>query len=261
MPWFLEFLLNLWTLETVPHCLADGLPLQLSISIELDGATVKVLLIEDDKELADEIKTWLSKDRFAVELVHDGAHALHMLKTYHYDLLILDWQLPSKSGVEILHEYRQAGGSSPVLMLTGKATIDDKEFGFESGADDYLTKPFQLRELSVRLKALVRRAPEIRQDVLRLGNVVIDRNSHIITVSGQPLTLAKKEFEILELFVSYPDQVFSPEALLDRLWKSDSDATIATVRTHIKLVRQKCAAVSDFRIKTVHGYGYKLELT
>lgn len=221
----------------------------------------KILVIEDDHGLNRMIKDWLVFERNTVETALDGEEGLTMMQASDFDVIILDWELPSMTGIEILQAYRAGGGSSPVLMLTGKGTIVDKEQGFNAGADDYLTKPFHMKELSARLRALIRRAGGQVTNVLTVRDIVLDPGAFKVTRSGKEVQLLPKEFALLEFLMRHPDQVFSADALLSRVWSSDSDATVDAITTCIKRIRKKM----DFDdaqpsvIKTVHGIGYKVE--
>src|SRR5262249_36190527 len=138
----------------------------------------KILLVEDDLGLAKMIRDWLIFEHHQVDHVADGNEGAEKLKFYNYDMVILDWMLPGKTGVQIVREYRDQRGATPVLMLTGRDTVPDKEVGLDSGADDYLTKPFHMKELSARVRALLRRPGHRIQEELRIGDVVIDRGKH-----------------------------------------------------------------------------------
>lgn len=220
----------------------------------------KILLVEDDAGLCKMIKDWLGRDRYQVEVSSDGAEALEKLQFYQFDLVILDWQLPSMSGVEILKQYRQSGGLTPVLMLTGKGELTDKEEGFDAGADDYLTKPFHMKELSARIRALLRRPPTF-VEALKVGSLSLDRGNCSVTKDGSEIRLLPKEFALMDFFMRHPNQIFSTEALLNRVWASESDATSEALTTTIKRLRKKLDAdPKQSIIRTVHGVGYKLDI-
>lgn len=219
----------------------------------------KIVVVEDDRDLVTLIKGILSIERHTVESVHNGHEAVTVLQMYPYDLVILDWMLPGKAGTEICQEYRARGGTAPILMLTAKSTIEDKETGLDSGADDYLTKPFHPKELTARVRALLRRPQAVVNKTLKIGDVEVDSNQVKVMKSGKEIHLLPKEFALLELFLRYPTQVFSAEALLDRVWASDSSASLDTVRTYIKTLRKKIDPEGKVSyIRTVHGIGYSL---
>lgn len=217
----------------------------------------KILVVEDDQALASMMQKWLQFEHHTVEAVHDGQQGLENLKFYKYDAVILDWDLPRMSGPEVCKQFRASGGTSPVIMLTGKNAVDDKITGLESGADDYLTKPFNMKELSARLRAVMRRPTEYKGDVLTSGDIVLDAKQMRVTRGGQDVGLSQAEFALLQFLMRNHTQVFSPEALLDRIWHSSSDVSPAAIRTHIKNVRKKLDVDgADSIIRNVHGVGY-----
>ncbi len=219
----------------------------------------KILIVEDDQELSQLINRWLTSEHHLVETVADGADGLSRLKAYDYDLIVLDWNLPNLTGPEILQGYRQAGGSSPVLMLTGNNTIVDIESGFRAGADDYLTKPFHARELTVRIAALLRRSPNYLGDVLRAGSLELDRGNYLVRRNGEEIQLLPKEFSLLEFLMRNQNRVFSSETLLGKVWVNDSEATVDALSSCMKRLRKKIDVDGAPQlIKTIHGVGYKL---
>ncbi|MBA3856407.1 MAG: DNA-binding response regulator [Cyanobacteria bacterium PR.3.49] len=219
----------------------------------------KIVVVEDDKDLVNLIKGILSIERHTIDSVHDGHEALAIIQMHPYDLVILDWMLPGRSGTEICRDYRARGGSAPILMLTAKAEVDDRAEGLDSGADDYLTKPFHPKEFSARVRALLRRPQAVMGKTLKAADIELDPGQIKVFKSGQEIHLLPKEFALLELFLRYPTQVFSAEALLDRVWNTDSSASLDTVRTYIKTLRKKIDSnPKDSLIRTVHGVGYSL---
>jgi DNA-binding response OmpR family regulator len=220
----------------------------------------KILLIEDDSVLASTVCDWLTAERHNVDRAGDGADGLEKLRFYKYDLVILDWMLEHLSGIEILQEMRRLSIFTPVLMLTGRDSLNDKETGLDAGADDYLTKPFHMKELSARLRALLRRPPNL-VELAQFGDLVVDQGTHKVTKGGLELKLLPTEFALLEFLLRHPNQVFSQEALLDRVWPSQSDATSYALTSCIKRLRRKLDDKNqESIIKTVYGVGYKLEL-
>ena len=220
----------------------------------------KILVVEDNTELTQMIETLLEFEHHNVEILNDGEDASYTLKINQFDLVILDWELPGKAGIDICREYRSAGGSSPVLMLTGRREIDDKELGLDAGADDYLTKPFHPRELSARVRALLRRPKAPVSDVITFRDITITPGKHTATRGQDDLKLLPKEFSLLEFFFRHPDHVFSLEALLERVWESDSEATTEAVRSTLKRLRKKVDGDSGEPLfKTVHGVGFMLK--
>lgn len=220
----------------------------------------KILIVEDDKHLASDLIDWLEFEKHTVEHVDDGKEAEDRLKFYQYDLIILDWELPGVYGIDICKRYRSTGGSTPVLMLTGKGEISDKEAGLDSGADDYLTKPFHLKELTARIRALLRRPVTMTGNVLKIKSLSLDTNTKQLKKNEQEIQLSPKEYALLEFLMRHPDEVFSQEALLERVWSSESDASIFSVYTAVKTLRKKLGNEGEKNpIATVHGLGYRLE--
>ncbi|HEY9681241.1 MAG TPA: response regulator transcription factor [Oculatellaceae cyanobacterium] len=221
----------------------------------------KILVVEDDSHLSSLIRNLLVAERHIAETAANGTDALSMMKVFKYDLIVLDWMLPGMNGNAICQEYRNRGGAAPILMLTAKSSIEEKEAGLDSGADDYLTKPFDPRELLARIRALLRRPQAVSSSKdLAVGDLALDAKACKVFKAGNEVKLLPKEFNLLELFMRYPNQVFSPEALLERVWTADSAASFDTVRTYIKTLRKKidnpdCASA----IRTVHGVGYCLD--
>jgi two-component system OmpR family response regulator len=220
----------------------------------------KILVVEDDVDLAGSLQAWLEAERHLAEVASDGQTALDHLNTYTYDVVVLDWDLPVLSGIEVLRAFRAKGGSTPVIMLTGKDRLADKEMGFECGADDYLTKPFHVKELSARIKAIMRRPAAMVGNTLKVRNLELDPSAHTVLRAGEPIELLPKEFALLEFFMRNAGQLFSPESILDRVWHSESDSTIETVYTYVKRLRAKIDTdKKQSLIKTVYGLGYRME--
>jgi DNA-binding response OmpR family regulator len=222
----------------------------------------KILLVEDDPGLCRMIRDWLTMERHSLEIVSDGKEALENLKFYEYELVILDWELPGMHGPQILKEFRAVGKTTPVLMLTGKGTIDDKEVGFGAGADDYLTKPFNMKELSIRLRALLRRPGGMTASIIEIANLQLDQANFKLLKNGEEVKLLPKEFALMEFLMRHPNQVFSQDALLNRVWESDSDSTGSALTTCIKRLRKKLDEEGKPSIiTTVHGVGYRLDIS
>jgi len=207
------------------------------------------------------VSDWLTDEHYTIDVVNSGSEAIERLRFDKYDVLIFDWQLPDLTGIEICKRFRSKGGNTPVLMLTGKSEITDKETGLDAGADDYLTKPFHPRELSARVRALLRRSGELKQNILTCGDIELDPQGFKVTKGGKEITLLPKEFALLEFFLRHPNQVFSPEALLDRVWSAESEASPDTIRVHITKLRGKIETEGQpSPIKTIHRQGYKWEV-
>lgn len=221
----------------------------------------KLLLVEDEKDFAFAVKDWLGGQGYLVDLAHSGPEAVGCLRAGEYDLIILDWNLPGLSGIDVCKSFRGQGGRTPVIMLTGNRALDEKETGFDSGADDYLTKPFHMRELSMRVKALLRRSSPAADDVLTVRDIALQPDEHRVMRNGVEVNLLPKEFSLLEFFIRNPGKVFSAEALIQRVWATESDASPDTIRSYITRLRQKLSTDDNERplIVTVHGVGYRLD--
>ncbi len=222
----------------------------------------KVLLVEDDRDLSTTVVDALRDERYVVESAENGDDGANLLKLEDFDIIILDWDLPGKSGVEILKEFRATGKTTPIIMLTGRTHINNKEEGMESGADDYLTKPFDIRELKARLRALLRRATGAVGNQISVGDLVLDPGKYKITKGGSDLHLAPKDFALLEFFMRNPDQVFSVPTIMSRVWSYDSDASSEGLRTAIRRIRKVIDTgddPSDSMIENVARIGYRLK--
>ncbi len=220
----------------------------------------KILLVEDEPDFSLLISHLLASEHHTVEVANSGEAALDLLGVYHFDCLILDWNLPGISGLEVCQKFRANKGVTPILMLTARQHVDDKSAGLDSGADDYLTKPFELKELSSRVRALLRRPTAFQSTNLQVGLFEMDVNNFKLTRQGEEVTLLPKEFALLEFFMRHPNQVFSPETLIDRVWASDHEASPETIRTYIKRLRKKLdLGGKPSALSTVHGVGYKFD--
>lgn len=220
----------------------------------------KILLVEDDEVLAEQIASYLTARGHIVEPVFDGLSALEMLDAFKYDLLVIDWGLPGLAGVSVVERLRARGEGMAILMLTGKDRIEEKETGFSAGADDYLTKPFDVRELAVRIQALLRRPEMFQAEILRSGDIELDQGRHRVTVCKEELSLQPKEFQLLEFLMRHQGEAVSSKDLLDYVWSSDSAVSSETLYTYIRALRKKIAGRGGDAnaIATVHGVGYRL---
>ena len=221
---------------------------------------MKVLLIDDDAALAEVLLQQLAVQNYIVDRVADGEMGWSYASTFDYDLIVLDWILPQLDGLQLCERLREAGYGVPILLLTAKEQQTDKIRGLEAGADDYLVKPFDITELLVRIRVLMRRTSSDTQSSLAWGDLRLDPASCSVTYQGRPVTLTAKEYSLLELFLRHGHQVFSAPTLLDQIWSSDEFPSEATVRSHIRGLRQKLktAGISANVIETVRGLGYRL---
>ena len=219
----------------------------------------KILLVDDDPDLLSNLTRCLSLLLYQVETASDGEEAYLMLRARSYDLGIFDWNLPTLSGIDLCLKYRAEGGVMPILMLTGKSDHQAKVAGLDSGADDYLVKPFNHEELLARVKALLRRTSGY-QSLHKLvhKDIQLDTNNYRVTKAGKEIKLIPKEFAILELLMRNPQRTFSPEAILNGAWKDDDYPLVEVVRTHIMNIRRK---FDEPIIENVHGVGYRITST
>ena len=222
---------------------------------------MRVLIAEDEVATAKAIKLLLEKAKFSVDIVHNGIDAWDYASTGDYEVIVLDIMMPGMSGLDVLSRIRSHQMTTPVLMLTAKAEVEDRVVGLESGADDYLPKPFATRELIARVKALGRRSENYADSVKKAGNLVLDSNRYEMRVGDQSVNLTNKEFQLVELFITHPGYVFSTEHLMDKIWGYETGSEIDVVWTHIGYVRKKMRSLNaNVEIRTIRGAGYALEV-
>ncbi|MGC2461961.1 MAG: response regulator transcription factor [Steroidobacteraceae bacterium] len=218
---------------------------------------MRLLIVEDDRKLAEFVARGLRAERFAVDLAADGLEGKRYIDSYQYDLLILDLMLPQISGTELLRLARQSHPSLPVLVLTARDATEEKIKHFEAGADDYLTKPFDFAELVVRVKALLRRTPAERIDVLRIANLEVNRLTQQVRRSGERIELTAKEYALLEYLLSSPGRVFSRTMILEHVWDQSFEGITNIVDVYVRHLRRKVDdPFPDKLIHTVRGVGY-----
>ena len=221
---------------------------------------MRLLLAEDEKSLSKAVKAILEKNNYSVDAVYDGVEALEYLDVGNYDALILDIMMPRMDGITALKKIREKGNTIPVLMLTAKAEIDDKVLGLDSGANDYLTKPFDTKELLARIRAMTRNQAGHTDSVLRVGNITLDRASYELSSPTGSYKLANKEYQMLEMMMSNPKQLISTEHFMEKIWGYDSKAEINVVWVYISYLRRKLDALdADIQIKATRNAGYSLE--
>lgn len=221
---------------------------------------MKILIAEDDLSLQKVLRTLLEKNGYTVDTVGDGIKALEYLRFGDYDGVILDVMMPKMDGMKVLENIRREKNAVPVLMLTAKSEIDDKVAGLDLGANDYLTKPFDLRELLARLRVLTRKADVQQTHILEFGNTRLDTAAFLLSAPGGSYPLANKEYQTMLLLMRNPNVLLSPGRFLENIWDPDSRAADNTVWTYISYLRRKLAAIgSDLQITTRRSAGYLLE--
>ncbi len=222
---------------------------------------MRLLYAEDERSLARAVSAILTRNNYSVDVVHDGESALDYLETGNYDGAILDVMMPKLDGVEVLRRMRARGDRTPVLLLTAKSEIDDRVTGLDSGANDYLTKPFDMKELLARIRAMTRVLSVQPDKTLTVGNITLDCAGYDLTGPEGRFKLAGKEFQMLEMLMRSPRKLISTEAFMDRIWGYDSEAELNIVWVYVSTLRKKLKAVgADVEIKARRGAGYYLEV-
>ncbi len=219
----------------------------------------KVLLVEDDGNVSDAVQEVLRFEGYIVDAVDNGQDALYRLKYHSYDLMIIDWGLPDMTGIEVCAQYRQAGGTVPILMLTGRGGIDDKVTGLDYGADDYLTKPFDTDELTARVRAILRRPRAMLSTVLEAHGLQLNTASQTVTLNSIEVILQAQEFALLECLLRHKNQVLSIESLIDKVWSTDSEVSPDAVRQCVTRLRKKLDKSTVPIVTTVVGLGYSIK--
>ncbi len=221
---------------------------------------MRLLFAEDERSLSKAIRTILEKNRYSVDTVFDGEEALAYLESGNYDGAILDIMMPRMDGITVLRKIREAGNRIPVLLLTAKSEVDDKVLGLDSGANDYLTKPFAVQELLARIRAMTRSQTAHGDSRLRVGNITLDSTTFELSSPSGSFRLANKEYQIMELLMRNPQNLISTEHLLERIWGFDSDTEINVVWVYISYLRKKLEALhGNVQIKATRNAGYSLE--
>ena len=220
---------------------------------------MRLLLAEDEVEMSNALVKILKSNNYSVDAVYNGDDALDYIETDVYDGAILDIMMPGMSGIEVLKEARKNGITTPVLLLTAKSEIDDRVEGLDSGADDYLTKPFAMKELLARVRAITRRRDEVVDTNLTFGNVTLDRLTYQMSASGGSVKLGNKDFQMLEMLMTNPGQIISVEQFMDKIWGYDSEAELNVVWVYISNIRKKLKSINaDITIKAHRGVGYSV---
>ena len=221
---------------------------------------MKLLFAEDDRDLSTAVKTLLERSGFLVDAVYDGAEAVDYALTEEYDGIILDWMMPEKEGVEALREMRRRGIRTPCILLTARDAVEDRVTGLDAGADDYLPKPFNGRELLARIRAMLRRRDAYVPDVISWEDLHLDKSSCELRCGEQCIRLTGKIYQLMELFIENPKHLFSAQQLMDKIWGWESEAEINVVWVNISQLRKKLGELgTDTEIRVYRGTGYALE--
>ena len=221
---------------------------------------MRILLVEDDDRIAKPLAEGLKNEHHVVEIATDGIEGWEYAQGAEFELILLDLMLPKLDGITLCKRLREAESKALILMLTAKDTIDDKVMGLDAGADDYLVKPFKLKELAARIRALSRRSHELKPQVLSYEALQLNPVTGEVVYKDNLLSLTPKEYLILEYFLRHPRQIVTRSAILDKLWEFDNSSGEGTVKTHITNLRQKLKAAGSNQklIETVYGIGYRL---
>ena len=223
---------------------------------------MRLLLAEDEQDLSKALCAILKHNNYSVDAVYDGQDALDYGLSENYDGIILDIMMPKKNGIEVLTQLRKSGVDTPVLILTAKGEVDDKILGLDSGADDYLTKPFAMGELLARIRALTRRKADFTPNLLSSGNLSLNRETFELSVEDESIRLGNKEFQMMEMLMSNPGRLISTEQFMEKIWGYETEAEINVVWVYISYLRKKLASLkASLEIKAVRGVGYTLEET
>jgi len=219
---------------------------------------MKILVIEDEREIADSLQEGLQSHRYTVDVAYDAGQGYDLNQDHDYDVILLDLMLPDMNGEDLCRTFRKEGCNSFILMLTAKKDLSNIVEGLDCGADDYLTKPFQFTELLARIRALLRRTSENKQNILRAGDIVLDLEKEEVTAGGKSVKLTKKEYMILEYLLRNAGNLVSRNQLLEHAWDRNVDIFTNVVDTHMKNLRRKLGKPARI-IKTRYGSGYRIE--
>jgi len=216
-----------------------------------------ILVVDDNQKIRRLIDIYLRREGFSTLLAETGDQALHLLGEQAVDLMIVDIMMPGMDGYALVRQLRENRKEIPVLMATAKTEFADKKEGFEAGADDYMTKPVDLEELVLRVRALLRRSRIYSENQIRIGEVTLDYNTLEVRLPGETVVLPQKEFYLLYKLFSYPNRIFTRQELMDEIWGFDSETSPRTVDVHIKRLRERFEQIPDMEISTIRGLGYK----
>ncbi|MCD8340547.1 MAG: response regulator transcription factor [Clostridiales bacterium] len=217
----------------------------------------RILVVEDNADMRELFCTVLNGSGYQAIPASDGVEALDIMEREYIDLLIVDIMMPRMDGCELTRSLRDAGYTLPILIVTAKDQFDDMQMGFRAGTDDYMVKPIDVRELVLRVEALLRRARISSEKRIVIGSTVLDYDALTVTLNGKETTLPQKEFYLLYKLLSYPNKIFTRQQLMDEIWGMFSETDERTINTHINRLRERFADCKDFEIVTVRGLGYK----
>ncbi|WP_366502883.1 response regulator transcription factor [Ruminococcus difficilis] len=221
---------------------------------------MRILFAEDDRDISKAVQTLLTRSGYSVDTVYNGRDAIDYIEQGDYDGVILDWMMPRLSGIEVLAQMRSNGITTPVLMLTARDAIEDRVEGLDTGADDYLPKPFAASELLARIRAMLRRKEDYRHDVIKFADIELDRSAMTVRCNEKSVSLTNKAFQLMEMLVEHPGAVLSISQIMERVWGWDSDAEVNVVWVNISFLRKKLSELgAHVKIKAVRGVGYSLE--
>jgi len=222
---------------------------------------MKILVVEDEKEIRNFLRRSLEAECFVVDAAEDGERGSFMARTNDYDVVVLDNIMPKKNGLKVCEEIRADGKNTPILVLSVKSEVTSKVDLLNAGADDYLTKPFSLDELMARVKALLRRPKQLKQEILTMDNLMLDVNKHTVTRGKKEIYLTRKEFTLLKYFLMNPGTPLSRSMIMEHVWDMSADPFSNTIEAHVASLRRKIDDRGEIRlIHTLPGRGYKMEL-
>ncbi len=220
---------------------------------------MRILIVEDNEKISKYVKQALTEAGYAVDAIFDGASGERMAKSGNYDLIVLDVMLPEKDGISVCTSLRESDINTPIIMLTAKSELEDKLLGLDSGADDYLVKPFEIKELIARIRALLRRPENKLGELLKVQDLVLDTNKHILIKNNKEISLTLKEYSILEYLMRNADMIVTRESLLEHCWDFAYSSFSNITDVYIKQLRKKLKDTNEKYIKTIRGVGYEFK--
>lgn len=221
---------------------------------------MRLLLAEDEPSLSRALSHMLKKSNYEVDTVFDGEEAIEYIHSINYDCILLDVMMPKMTGIDVLQSIRKEGVTIPVIMLTAKSEVDDKVLGLDSGADDYVTKPFEIKELLARIRSVTRPRISTEANTISFANSTLNRSTFVLSTQNGTVKLANKEYQLLEMFMSNPGQILPVDRIYEKIWGNDNNTEINVVWVYISNIRKKLSKINaDFTIKATRNIGYYLE--